>query len=180
MVPSPYAKVERERRFLMVALPDQDDVVARRRIDDRYIEGTRLRLRRVVDLSTGECTYKLTQKLDYRPATYGVSWITTAYLDPTDAEVLSRLPASSITKVRLSVPPLGVDVFEDRLAGLILGEVEFKSDAEMRWFEPPPVCVHDVTADPRFTGARLSTAPVGEVLEWLREYGIDPLSRRRS
>jgi hypothetical protein len=48
-VPGPYARVERERRFLLAHPPDAPDVVATRRITDLYLADTRLRLRRTRD-----------------------------------------------------------------------------------------------------------------------------------
>lgn len=38
-------------------------MTATRRVTDRYLTGTRLRLREMVHLETGEAVYKLTQKL---------------------------------------------------------------------------------------------------------------------
>ena len=58
-----YARIERERRFLLASAPAEDLVTRRRQITDRYILGTRLRLRRVRDLSTDACELKLTQKI---------------------------------------------------------------------------------------------------------------------
>jgi hypothetical protein len=42
-----YALVERERRFLLAAVPSGDRLTGERQITDRYLTGTRLRLRRV-------------------------------------------------------------------------------------------------------------------------------------
>ena len=42
-----YAQVERERRFLLTGPPPPPAVTASRRITDRYLPGTRLRLRRI-------------------------------------------------------------------------------------------------------------------------------------
>ena len=42
-----YARIERERRFLLAGPPPAAAVTARRRITDRYLPGTRLRLRRI-------------------------------------------------------------------------------------------------------------------------------------
>lgn len=54
-----YAVVERERRFLVDHIPD--GVVSTRQIVDRYVEGTRLRLREVTD-DDGTITRKLGHK----------------------------------------------------------------------------------------------------------------------
>ncbi|WP_282204366.1 hypothetical protein [Kitasatospora fiedleri] len=52
-------------------MPAPGAVTVARRITDRYVEGTRLRLRRVERLDTGECTYKLTQKVPVPPGEPG-------------------------------------------------------------------------------------------------------------
>ena len=46
--PHKYARIERERRFLIDRFPG-DDVVQLRQITDRYIDGTHLRLREQID-----------------------------------------------------------------------------------------------------------------------------------
>jgi len=56
MVSLKYAVMERERRFLVSKLPDVAH--QRRRIMDRYVTGTRLRLREVVT-EDGTVTRKL-------------------------------------------------------------------------------------------------------------------------
>src|SRR5207244_3418112 len=58
-----YARVELERRFLLAGVPPTPAVTASRRITDRYLPGTRLRLRRVDHLDSGACQLKLTQKV---------------------------------------------------------------------------------------------------------------------
>ena len=66
---SKYARIEFERRFLLERLPADVKVVAVRRIVDRYIEGTRLRLREIID-PDGAGVYKLAQKIpDETPTT---------------------------------------------------------------------------------------------------------------
>ena len=44
-----YAYIERERRWLLAAVPDLPDDARRLEITDRYITGTRLRLRQVTE-----------------------------------------------------------------------------------------------------------------------------------
>ena len=61
--PLKYAKIEEERRFLLGAIPE--DLSAEKsfhRIIDRYIPGTRLRLRRIESASGEALVYKLGQK----------------------------------------------------------------------------------------------------------------------
>ncbi|MGI5461259.1 hypothetical protein ACQEWB_50565 [Streptomyces sp. CA-249302] len=171
--PGRYARVERERRFLLAEPPLPSSVTASRVITDRYLPGTRLRLRRA-EFRDGRCELKLTQKVPLpRPGSVQ-GLITNTYLSPAEYELLASLPATLLSKTRLSVPPLGVDVFDGRLQGLVLAEAEFTTDEEAQSFVPPPACVAEVTDDARFTGGRLLKTSRRELLGWLAAYGIHP------
>lgn len=117
---------------------------------------------------------KLTQKVpaSLPGATQGL--ITNTYLSSAEYDLLASLPARVLSKARLSVPPLGVDVFDAHLQGLVLAEAEFTSDEEAQSFVPPAECVAEVTEDARFTGGRLVQTSRQELLEWLAEYGLRP------
>jgi CYTH domain-containing protein len=171
--PGKYSRVERERRFLLAGPPELSAVTGRRVITDRYLLGTRLRLRRA-EFPDGRCELKLTQKIAVaRPgAVQGL--ITNTYLSPAEYGTLASLPAALLSKTRLSVPPLGVDVFDGPLRGLVLAEAEFTADEEADSFTPPAACVAEVTDDPRFTGGRLVVTSREELLTWLKEFGLTP------
>jgi adenylate cyclase len=70
-----------------------------------------------------------------------------------------------IEKRRHLVPVDGltaeVDVFEGRLAGLVLAEIEFPSQAESRRFQPPAWLGEEVTGDDRYSNRRLAEAGLG-------------------
>jgi CYTH domain-containing protein len=167
-----YARVERERRFLMTGPPAPASVTVTRLIRDRYLEGTRLRLRRTAYPNLNSREYKLTQKapVDRPGAVQGL--ITNTCLSRAEYDLLASLPAAELSKTRSSVPPLGVDVFEGPLEGLVLGEAEFEDDVEALAFVPPAECAAEVTDDARFTGGRLVRASRRELSEWLAEYGL--------
>ena len=82
------------------------------------------------------------------------------------------LPAVALSKTRLSVPPLGVDVFDGHLQGLLMAEAEFVTDEDCLAFIPAAWCAAEVTTDPRFTSGRLVHASRREVVTWLEDYGI--------
>jgi hypothetical protein len=203
-----YALVERERRFLLAALPSGVRLTGERQIADRYLTGTRLRLRRVTRAGTpgpepgrpgDECgsgavrcdphllssrgrpvtraapaepELKLTQKVPAtRPGPVS-GLITNFYLSPAEYDLLMTLPAAELTKTRLSFPPYVVDVFGPPLQGLVLAEVELRSDADLAACPPPPGSVAEVTSDDRFTGGRLAVTPRVELLGWLAEFGL--------
>lgn len=167
-----YARVERERRFLLGALPSGQPT-HRYLIEDRYLRGTRIRLRRMTDLDDPArgVTYKLTQKIPTPAGAPGL--ITTLYLSAAEYAALEGLPADTLRKIRSSVPPLGVDTFEGPLQGLILAEAEFEDGQEEASFSPPPDAVAEVTADVRFAGGRLVKTSEGDLVELLAGFGID-------
>jgi CYTH domain-containing protein len=168
-----YARVERERRFLLAAPPDPAQVSGRRRITDRYLTGTRLRLRRVERTDNGAVDLKLTQKLPAgRPgAVQGL--ITNTYLSEAEYDLLATLPGAMLSKLRVTVPPVVVDLFDPPLHGLVIAEREFRDDDTARGFQPPAEVVAEVTDDPRFTGGCLAQTGRADLLAWLAEYGIE-------
>ena len=121
-----YARIERERRFLLDRFPAGARSVRIRRILDRYIEGTALRLRKQSDDGAPD-VFKLTQKIPGRAGGSQQGLITSMYLTNDEFSLLAQLPAADLIKTRYSVPPFGIDVFEGGLEGLILAEAEFDS-----------------------------------------------------
>jgi CYTH domain-containing protein len=168
-----YARVERERRFLLAAPPPSSAVTATRRITDRYLPGTRLRLRRADYPNSDECEFKLTQKVPADRPGYVQGLITNTYLSAAEYDLLATLPAEVLSKTRFSVPPLGIDVFDPPLHGLVMADVEFTTDEAARSFLRPAEAVAEVTDDIRFTGGNLVRTRRDDLLAWLAEYGIE-------
>jgi CYTH domain-containing protein len=166
-----YARIERERRFLLAQFPSNATVVRNRRITDNYIEGTTLRLRKQ-NYNDGLTTFKLTQKLPVRGKGAQQGFITSMYLTRDEFHVLAQLPASKLTKTRFSVPPFGIDVFDGLLEGLILAEAEFDSATAAESLTVPFFVVGEVSADDRFTGGQLVRASRQDIQSWLLDYGI--------
>lgn len=98
--------------------------------------------------------------------------ITTMYLTNDECGILTTLPATELTKIRHSVPPFGIDVFEGKLNGLVLAEAEFNSEAEASALVLPSFIVAEISDDRRFSGGNLVTASRKELGQWLTEYGI--------
>jgi CYTH domain-containing protein len=167
-----YARVERERRFLLAGPPPATAVTARWHITDRYLPRTRLRLRRVEHPDSGASEFKLTQKVPAGRPGYVQGLITNTYLSAAEYELLAGLPARVLSKTRLSVPPLGIDIFDPPLHGLVLAESEFSTDEEAEEFLPPEATITEVTDDARFTGGNLARTRRPDLLAWLAGYGI--------
>lgn len=168
---SRFARAEWERRFLLEQFPVNVAVTRVREIADRYILGSRLRLRRMSD-EEGTVVFKLTQKLDDGAAGAFQGDLTTLYLTEAEHTMLNALPARVLEKTRHSVAPLGIDVFKGELAGLVMAEVEFGSAEEAEAFEPMAFLVHEVTSDPRFTGGSLCQATRQQLIGYLRDFGM--------
>jgi CYTH domain-containing protein len=137
-----YGRREWERRFLVPSLPAGpfDRIV---RLSDRYIEGTRLRLRRADDGSN--IVYKLTQKHD--------GFLNTIYLSVVEHAVFAELPARIIEKTRHHLGPWGIDVFA---SGLILAEIETDSEESLETIAIPAWAGEEVTRDARYSGGALA------------------------
>ncbi|MEO6214851.1 MAG: hypothetical protein ABIO86_02375 [Sphingomonas sp.] len=154
-----YAHIERERRFLVdrARRPDLAGL-AWVEIDDRYITGTRLRLRRMTDGATGQVGLKLTKK--YEADDPRARPIVTAYLDEAEYALFASLPAHRLVKRRYEVETpggmFGIDIFEGNLAGLELAEIECPDDATLNALVVPNWAMADVSDDIRFQGGRLS------------------------
>ena len=147
-----YAVVERERRFLVSKVPGVAD--ERRRIVDRYVTGTRLRLREVVT-EDGAVTRKLGHKVRLGAGPHEIA-CTSLYLDDDEWDVLCALPATTLRKVRHLVTRGGVTVAIDELEdGTLLAEIDDQDGAPVAvpgWLD----VLREVTDDEEWTGARLA------------------------
>jgi len=158
----------------MAGLPRGGADAAQRRVEivDRYLAGTRLRLRRVGSPGSAKPELKLAQKVPAARPGPVRGLITNLYLSPAEYDVLATLPGAELTKTRLFFPPYAIDVFGPPRSGLILAEAELGSDADLAACPPPAECVAEVTCDDRFTGGRLAVTPRAELLGWLAEFGL--------
>jgi CYTH domain-containing protein len=171
---SKYARLERERRYLLDDLPEGLTRASPHvQITDNYITGTRLRLRKVREPQTNKWTVKFTQKFAPHAADLSRTITTNIYLTAAESEVLSVFEANEIRKNRYPFEFAGrrfsIDMFLGDLFGLVLAETSFDSDEELDSFLPPPFAVEDVTQNELFTGGSLSVATFAEVREtWKR------------
>ena len=156
-----YACLELERRYLLRELPaDLRERECNWHIVDRYLSGTRLRLRRMASPSNEIVILKLAQK--YREAGQEATetTITNMYLNEAEYDGLNQLPGTEIIKKRYEYRHQGhlysIDVFEGPLQGLILGEIEGETVAELAAQPFPAFAFKEVTADPFFSGGALA------------------------
>lgn len=145
---------EIERKFLVDAPPA--DLPAGEAIDQGYLaitdDGLELRVRR----RAGRCTLTIKQGAGTVRAEEDLE------IEPERFERLWPLSAGRrVEKTRHVVPwegglELEVDVYTGDLAGLVVAEVEFASEADAAAFDAPPWFGTDVTADGRYKNQSLA------------------------
>jgi CYTH domain-containing protein len=165
---SKYARIERERRYLLENLPEGLSRADHHlQITDNYITGTRLRIRKLRDPRTNKWVVKFTQKFAPNENDLSRTVITNLYLNATEAEVLSVFEANEIRKNRyyfdFEARRYSIDMFLGDLFGLVLAETSFETDEELDNFQLPVFAIADVTNDVRFSGGKLSELTYEEI-----------------
>jgi hypothetical protein len=89
-------------------------------------------LRRIEYPDRGTCELKLTQKVPADRPGYVQGLITNTCLSAAEYDLLASLPADVLTKTRLSVPPLNIDICEPPLHGLVMADAEIILSAQSR------------------------------------------------
>lgn len=149
--PLKYAVVERERRFLVERIPE--GVTEIRQISDRYLDGTRLRLREVIG-PDGAVTRKLGQKIRLEDGPGAIA-CTSLYLDDVEWKLLRALPGRTLRKTRHIIKRdglcLAIDELED---GTLIAEID---DGDSEPLTPDWLnVVREVSADEDWIGASLA------------------------
>jgi CYTH domain-containing protein len=170
--PDKYAQIERERRYLLSALPEalagSDDFV---RIIDRYLPDSSLRLRRIETPDRQAVSLKLARKESRTDLTPEETIITNLYLTDAEYELLARLPAAILQKRRYTLVydeiRFSIDQFEGGLDGLVLAEMHLLPGMKTVAGCPLPDCVRDVTAEPAFTGGQMVQLSPEEARAWV-------------
>ncbi|HYT10296.1 MAG TPA: hypothetical protein VEL73_06505 [Mycobacteriales bacterium] len=168
-----------ERQFLLPSLPRALTHGTAALVEERFLAGTRLSLRRAIRPTaqvTGVGPWLALRQMVRRASDRTGQLTLTEGLAPDAYEVLSRLPADVLVWRRydaeLSRWPCAVDVFEGELSGLVLAEAAFRFPAYAWSFAPPVYAVAEVTGDDRFSAEALARTSTAE-LSWLvAEYGM--------
>ena len=175
---SKYARIERERRYLLRDLPEGiTRADPHLQITDNYMTGSRLRLRKVREPRTNTWTVKFTQKFALDPHDLSRTVITNTYLNALEAEVLSTVfNSNEIRKNRYQFEFAGrqfsADMFLGDLFGLVLAEVSFETDEELNNFPLPPFALIDVTNEDFFSGGRLCELTFSDVRAEIARRGL--------
>ena len=138
-------------------LPPLHDL-PRKRIDDRYMDGGRLRLRKITASDGGETVYKLCKK--YGSVGPYQEPIANLYLTADEYKTLLALPGCNLTKFRYHYEYGGytfsIDEHTGPHTGLYLCEREAPTVCELLDVPFPPFATDDVTGNPEYMGAYLA------------------------
>ena len=170
---SKYARLERERRYLLQDLPEGLTRADHHlQITDNYITGTRLRIRKVRDPRTNKWVVKFTQKFAPDRQDLSRTIITNIYLNAPEADTLAVFAANEIRKNRYQFDFAGrrfsVDMFIGDLFGLVLAEVSFETDEELDGFPLPPFALGEVTNNEVVSGGRLAYLTFADLREEIK------------
>lgn len=159
------AHAEIERKFVLPAVPPGLGEHPAQRIEQGYLavaaDGVEVRIRRRGDATTltvksGPARVRVEEELAIEPRRFDALWPLTE--------------GRRLAKVRHLVPlpdglVLELDVYEEALAGLVTGEVEFPSEAASAAFAAPDWLGVEVTGDARFANQSLAAAGAPPVVE---------------
>ena len=175
---SKYARIERERRYLLQDLPEGLTRADHHlQITDNYITGTRLRIRKVRDPRSNKWVVKFTQKFAPDPQDLSRTIITNTYLNAVEAETLSIFEANEIRKNRYRFEFEGrqfsIDMFLGDLFGLVLAEVSFDTEEDLASFQTPSFALAEVTNNELFSGGKLSQLNIADIKDELVRIGLE-------
>jgi CYTH domain-containing protein len=155
---SKYARAEIERRWLVdLSSVGTLEGVPSKIIEDRYVVGTQLRLRKFIGPGA-RIEYKFGKK--YGKQSLWSEPIVNLYLEEQEYKLLFNLPARCARKQRYSIAGGSLDIYESPNAGMAIFEVEFESEAAASSYSPPAFIIREVTGDPQLSGATLTTHEV--------------------
>jgi CYTH domain-containing protein len=173
------AQVRRERRFLLPSLPRALAQGVAALIEERYIAGTGLSLRRTLTPGTRTAAHGPVHTLGQRVragSRHTERLTLTDQLSADEYAALARLPAQVLVwrryQVQLSSHHCGVDVFSGELKGLVLAEARFSAPEEVGAFPQPVYAVAEVTGDDRFSEWALVRTSAAQLAALVAEYGM--------
>ncbi len=170
-------EIELERTYLVKALPDNLDTFPSEIIHDIYVPEqafhAHLRLRHRGN------RYEITKKVPTEGGDSSKMFEHTIPLEKDEFEALAKAPSKEIKKRRYTVEIDGrhaeLDVYLDKLAGLVVIDFEFDDEAQMRAFPTPDIALADVTQDETIAAGFLAGKSLADIQPQLEKYGFVPV-----
>ncbi len=162
-----YSRIEYARRFIVAPESGWKQFAESylKRHEDKYLNGTRLRLRVQIDSDSDRQLIKLTKK--YESDSGYFRQINTILLSPEEYKIFNRLKGKRVEKNRFyhhyKNRVFSIDVFENELDGLLVCETEQPTLEDLMSAEPPPYARIEVTENAFFNGANLANATAADL-----------------
>ena len=154
-----YALVEVERRWLVEPATVGDLAeVPYRLIEDLYVSGSRLRLRKITEPG-GTMLFKFGKKYGKRSVLSEP--ITNLYLTEGEYLRLAGLVGIAASKRRYTIEDGSLDVYQRADSQLMIFEREFDDEAAAQRYRPPVFVTREITGDPAFSGHSLASGRAG-------------------
>ncbi|GHG58985.1 hypothetical protein GCM10012320_32820 [Sinomonas cellulolyticus] len=170
--------LELEYTFLAARIPEEARAAPPVRIVDVYIPEKGPAHPRLRARQAGQ-RFELTKKTRLAQDDASALREETIELDEGEFAALTASNARRVVKDRHTVTlegfPAEVDVFAERLAGLVLIDFEFPHEAARASFRPPAVCLADVTQEDFLAGGVLAGKSFADIAPGLERLGYAPL-----
>jgi CYTH domain-containing protein len=145
-----YSLAEIERRWLAdLSRVGSLSQLPMRTIEDLYVEGTRLRVRKIVGADS--IAHKLCKKYGKSAATF--ERITNIYLTEEEYRLLCKLPGKRVRKRRYSIAEGSLDIYDVPKNEIAIFEIEFPDEQLAHSYVPPDFATREITDDATYSGA---------------------------
>ena len=177
-----YSRIEYERRFVILSSEQWKHLVEpySKRLQDKYIMDSRIRIRILTDSDTDRQIIKLTKKFDSESPYF--RRLCSILLSSAEYHLFEKFSGKEITKVRhyhiFEEKVFSIDVFEGELAGLVICECEADSLNELMKAIPPSYVTVEVTEDNFFTGGHLANVTQENLKQKLSTLCINQISEK--
>lgn len=153
-MPPKYTHPEIERRWLVE--PDRIpplEGMRERRIEDTYLSGGRLRLRKITE-DHRLPIFKLGKK--YARSGHEPESVVNIYLSEDEYEALRVVPGRIAVKSRFSIADGALDLYEQPKHGFAVFEIEFSSPEAAAVYKPPGFVGEEITFNETWSGFSLA------------------------
>jgi len=169
--------IEFEKTYLAKYLPENLDKCESKEIIDIYLpkdaKHPKLRVRK-----SGE-NYEITKKRPIKKGDASEQTEQTITINEKEFDALGELEGKRIRKNRYFFPfdnrVAEIDVFEDKLKGLVTVEFEFENKKEKSGFEMPDFCLANVTQEDFIAGGMLCGKKYKDIEHDLEKLGYKKL-----
>lgn len=165
--------IELEKTYLIKYIPEDLNSFPFKTITDRYIPVNsahpKLRFR------NNDGRHTLTKKYPVNDGDASSQIEETIILNDEEAKEIEKINSKIVSKKRFYYHyqdmPFEIDVFLDKLEGLILVDAEFESEEEKNKFVTPEFCLADVTQETDFAGGIICGKKYSDLEKTLDKYG---------